>query len=163
MMTFQLDECLSAKKLISACHAQGQVTVRAMPRRMKGSADPQILDTVMAGSNPLLTVDAAIAEDHVAHIPDFHPGIVMVVNAPSVPQTMTVSIARRILAAFKQSFSDWHMISLRNSVVQVSQEGVEVSQVIGGALQRSAYLPFSASDWKSQLQALLGANAGRPS
>src|ERR1700682_2185915 len=105
MITFQLDECLSARKLVTACQVEGLAAVRAMPRRLKRSTDPEVLATVMAGPNPLLTVDASIANDHAPHIPNFHPGIVMIVNAPWVPQTMTVSIARQIVAQFKRSFT----------------------------------------------------------
>jgi len=159
MATFQLDECLSARKLLRACAAEGVATVRPMPRRLKGSLDPTILATFMPAMSPLLTVDAAIADEHCGDIPDHHPGIVIIANAPTVPQTMTVSIAQRILSRLKKDFREWHRTDLRNSILRVTQDGVEVSRVIDGSLQGRLVISFSELNWTEKLSEVLRENA----
>lgn len=158
MIAFQLDQCLDSKRFVRNCTAEGRCQLFRLPPPLRGAEDPQLLAGVMAVANPLVTFDRSLAHEHTAHIPQNNPGIIVISNYPA-PQTLTVSIAQKVLAKFKSAFQDWHQVSWRNSVVEITSLGVEVWHVASGKLVRDAYFAFDTADWQGGLRTALHANA----
>ena len=159
MSTFQFDQCFNDQKIIRKCQEEGVAGALRFPARMCDLEDPQVLDRFMQLPNPLVTLDRRLPEDHAAFIPDNHPGIVVVSNAPGIPQTITTNQGGKILAQFKARLSSWFQISFQNSVIEITQESVEIWHVTGGKLVRDGYLTFQQTDWADQLTMLLQQNA----
>jgi hypothetical protein len=160
MTTFQLDECLNDRRFQEDCEAGNLAKVYRYPRALRGQDDAVVLSTLLQRPNPLLTKDRHMPDDHVAAIPENHPGLVVIANAPDIPQTITMPGVRKILANFKQLFPEWHQVALRNSVIELTQVGVEVRCLQGGRLVRNDYLPFDNTGWKEQLISILNNNSG---
>ena len=160
MIAFQLDQCLDSKRFASACSAAGHCDVFRLPPALRGAEDPNLLSMVMAGPNPLVTFDRALAHDHTRFIPELNPGIIVVSNYPS-PQTMTVSVAQKLLHDFKTAFPTWHQVFWNNSIVELTTLGVEVWHIAGGGLMRNEYLAFTTPDWKPRFRAILDENSRR--
>src|SRR5947199_5149814 len=112
MTTFQLDQNIDDAKVVDACKAEGHGAANRLPVALRDAEDPQLLAVIMAGNSPLVTLDRKLAWEHSAHIPDEHPGIVVVTNYPKKFPTMTSRIALRLLAALKKRFPTWHECSL---------------------------------------------------
>src|SRR5271154_1612318 len=100
MNTFQLDECLNDKRFQADCEAGGLAKVYRYPRALRGQEDSVVLSTLLRRPNPLLTKDRDMPDQHVSSIPETHPGLVVIANAPDVPQTITMPGVRKILADF---------------------------------------------------------------
>jgi hypothetical protein len=165
MSIYRLDECLDDKRFALECNAESKqaghpVTVNGFPRALKGKEDCEILPILMIANEPLVTKDRNIAALHAYCIPDGSPGIIIVANAPGIPQTMTIKQVAKILVPFKASFPGWPRTPLRNSVITITQEGVDVRHVIGNRLISDSYLPFDAG-WQAKLTSLLERNASR--
>jgi hypothetical protein len=154
MIAYQMDQCANWRSLADACYAQGQSEVHRLPKRLADAEDPDVLSAAMSSGRTLLTVDRTIHYDHLAYIPNEHPGILIL--ASSLPQrTMTEKIGTRILARFKASFPDWDCVSLRNFVVELSDVGLRIWSVRDGSLSAEGYVPFDETDWQDNVRALL--------
>lgn len=160
MITFQLDQCLDSKRFARDCAAEGLCRTQRLPPLLRGAKDPELLLALMAGANPLVTFDRALAHDHASSIPGEHPGIIVISNFPA---HQTIRIAQRVLSRFKTIFSDWHQVPWANSVVELTTIGVEVWQVTRGRLVRNVYLPFDSVDWQMRLSSVFQRNSQRPS
>jgi hypothetical protein len=157
-MPFQLDQCLDSKRFVRDCAAEGRDQPLRLPSDLRDAEDPQLLRSLMANQNPLVTFDRALPHLHTAFIPGGHPGIIILSNYPQ-PQTMTIRIAQRLLSRLKSAFSAWDRVSWANSVVEFTTIGAEVWHVDQGRLARDAYLAFDAEDWPGQLSNVLSQNA----
>ena len=161
MTTFQLDECQNDKRFQEDCEAAELAKVYRYPRTLRGQDDSVVLNSLLQRPNPLLTKDRDMPDQHVSSIPETHPGLVVIANAPDVPQTITMPGVRKILAQFKKEFPEWHQVPLRNSVViELTQIGVEVRHLESGRLIRNDYLSFDKTGWKEQLLEILNRNSG---
>lgn len=159
MNLFQVDQCMDSKRFVESCASAGVADVRRFPRRRAGQKDPEILRAVLSTGRTLITTDRGIHIEHAAHFPEIHPGVV-IVAVISPGKTLTTRQVARILSHFKQAFPEWHRVTLRNSVVEVTEVGVEVWKVGRGMVDRSGYLDFQQTDWQSKLIRLLDENAG---
>ena len=160
MIAFQLDQCLDSKRFAKECHAEGLCQVQRFPSVLRNAEDPELLMTLMVQAIPLVTFDRALAHEHARFIPDNNPGIIVISNYPS-PQTLTVSIAQKVLRRFKAGFPEWHQVAWRNSVVEITDIGVQVWYVQSGKLVRNEYLAFDAPGWQERLRAVLVENSHR--
>lgn len=129
-----------------------------LPAHLRDAEDPELLQSLMAAANPLLTFDRALPHDHTVSIPSTHPGILIVSNYPE-PQTMTVKIAQRIMRRFKNSFVRWHDVDWSNSVVEITTIGVETWHLHGLQLVRDEYLTYDSLDWAEKLFEIILQNA----
>src|SRR5580765_1126504 len=120
MNVFQFDQCIDDKKIIRKCEDEGLAKVLRLPRHLRNAEDPVVLTTLLARSNPLITLDRGMATDHAGSFPESHPGLVIVSHDPAAPRTMTTGEASRILASFKKRYPDWHQLSLANSVLEIT-------------------------------------------
>lgn len=158
MLAYQVDQCATWTTFVKACNDQGLVQVWGFPRKLKDEDDPVVLAHVLPSGRTLITTDRAIHHDNLAHIPRKHAGILIVALA-SPTRTMTMAGARRVLANFKTAVPHWHRISLRNSIVELTDRSVQVWTVREFGLQQLAFLPFDAPDWQNQLRRVLDDNA----
>jgi hypothetical protein len=161
MSTFQLDQNIDDRRVVEACSAEGHGEALRLPSALRDLEDPALLAVVMAGNSPLVTLDRCLPRDHSPHIPDANPGIVVVTNYPRRHQTMTSTLALRILAALKGRIPSWHEAPLNNSVLEVTAEGVGVSHVQRGIFVFDGYYEYSDPGWLGNLQAALQVNALR--
>jgi hypothetical protein len=165
MKTFQFDKCFDDKKIIRKCNEENLVNALRLPPPMRTWEDPELLDTFMKLSNPLITLDRSMPADHATSIPDSNPGIVVVGNAPGIPQTITTLMAGKTLAQFKARFKDmtrgWHELPIKNSIVEITQKSVQVWHVVGGKLISDKYLSFDETGWMERLVDLLVQNEQR--
>jgi hypothetical protein len=157
-MRFQLDENASARTLAEYCEKQGLVEVWRWPKKLKGAEDPAALAYTLPSGRALLTTDRQIHVQHSVHIPDGHPGILIVASTSSA-ETMRTSLLMRILAKFKGMFPTWHKTCLTNSIVEITETSVEVWKVVGGALARDTFLHFEETAWQDRLSTVLESNA----
>ena len=161
MTTFQLDQNIDDVKVVDACKAEGHGEANRLPVTLRDAEDPQLLAVVMAWNCALVTLDRKLPWELSAHIPEENPGIVVVTNYPRKFPTMTSRIALRLLAALKKLFPTWHEFSLRNSIVEITAEGVAVSHVQRGVIISDGYFEFSDESWLAPLQEALKRNSER--
>ena len=62
-------------------------------------------------------------------MPEIHPGVVIIHNGFGNPQTITMKIIQKILAKFKERFPDWYQVDLRNSIVELTPDTVELQHI----------------------------------
>jgi hypothetical protein len=158
MVTYQLDESTDSKTFVESCKKQGLVEIWRCPRDLKGAKDPEVLKRVFPSGRTLLTTDRRIHFEHSAQIPDRHPGILILAKASSLT-TMRIADVARILARFKSEFPNWHIASLRNSIVEICESHVEVWRVVHGSVSRDEFLSLDRSGWQEELSDLLERNA----
>ena len=165
MTTFLLDQNVNKKSLAESCNREGLVVVRRFPRQWQrfpgGFKDPELLPIVMAGQEPLLTNDRNIARDHCSYIPALNPGIIIISLCKGTIKPLGKGDIERIIRKFKQLFSQWHTVKWNNSIVEVTQLGVEVWHIEVGTLRRDAYAAFNDPDWVSAISVALSKNAAR--
>jgi hypothetical protein len=149
------------RSIADACNAQGLAVVYRFPRRLAGKEDPVVLDDLLARPNPLITVDLGMVRDHLAHVPDLHPGIVSISNARVDRRTLTSKLICRILDNFKAGFPNWHRVSLRNTVAEITPVGIELCHIESGRLIRDGYLTFDQEEWAVEAELILSRNAAR--
>lgn len=158
MTTFQLDQCFDCKRFARDCANEGLCHTLRMPTSLRNAPDPDMLSVVMARAHPLVTFDRELPDEHTPFIPDSHPGILIVTNAPS-PQTMTVAVAQRVLSRFKRAVPNWHDLVWANSIVELSAIGAEVWHLSKRQLIHDGYFSLDLPDWSSLFLSVLNRNA----
>ena len=160
MTTIQLDECINNKKLAEDCNSEGLVTTRRFPGNMVGRSvkDPEMLKAFMGGPAPLLTTDTRLPTAHSVHIPNRHPGIVVLKH--DGPDSMTIKIARDILVNIKNLIHDWNNMTFSNSIVEISESKIRVSRVVDGTLIQDPNIEFTDQDWRTEMLDTVARNAG---
>ena len=158
MISYQVDECLNSKKLVRACAEEGLVNVRRYPERLKQCDDPVVLQDVLPSDWTLITTDREIHLAHGAFIPNEHSGILIVATCQS-SRTLGIKDVFRILRNFKATFPDWPAVSLRNSIVEITEQQAEVWQVVNGNAKRIGFFEFSTAGWQDDIRSLLHENA----
>lgn len=161
MSTFQLDQCSSARRIVDACKEEGHGDAFLLPRDLHNTLDVDLIPLMMAGDRVFVTKDHLLPSECAALIPDVNPGIVVVTNHPRRHQTMTVSIMLRILAHIKSIVPQWWQAPLRNSILEINNEGVVVFHVESGQLITNGYYEFADQNWPGDFLAALQANASR--
>lgn len=162
MTTFQLDECLNSKKLVQGCTQEGLCNVFRFPSDMKGLKDPEMLTQLLPKGNPLVTTDIALLDEHLDSIPKYHPGIIIIANSESVPQTLTIKKVQAILRKLKTKWSQWYQVSWQNSIVCLTQDSVKILHLEDNHLKEDGYFTYQAPDWEENiLLQVLYRNANR--
>lgn len=162
MTAFQFDKCFDDKKVIKKCNDEGHATALRLPRNLRDAEDPELLKVFMPGRHAMVTTDRALPTQHTAHIPDTNPGIVVVCYSRDVLKTITTGAAAKILDQLKSSLSTWHQTSVANSIVEITEQSVEVFHVEAGKLIQDTYLDFKKeSDWPVQFLNTLQKNVLR--
>ena len=155
MTVYQLDECINSKRFASDCEANAAVRVWRYPNslRGRGASDAEMLATLLQKGNPILTTDLRLLSEWSDQIPDVHPGIVVVGHTP-----LQERFVRRVLAHVKSGIPGWASIPISNSILTISEVGVEVHRVHAGVTMRIGRVEFNDSTWSHTLLALLRAN-----
>jgi len=161
MTTFRFDDCIYSKRLRRECQEQGLAEASRLPRELLGRKDHEILPALAAANAAIVTEDRRIAAENADFLSGGHPGVVIVANAPSVMPTITDSLVREILARLKDQYPPWHCSDIRNSIIEITQEGVWVWHAEAGTLVHDEYIPYSAADLAAVLERVLRANAQR--
>jgi hypothetical protein len=165
VINFQLDECISAGKLLSHCRRQNACVPFPFPKILKGKSvkDPEVLGKYMPLDRVLVTVDLSIVEKHGGHIPEANPGLIMLGPSPDSPYTTTVRLTMKMLAKLKAAFPDWHNVSWRNSIVRLTESSIEVGHMTtsGYVYDLNANLD-DPNGWQDTLAELLRRNASGP-
>ncbi|HUY35142.1 MAG TPA: hypothetical protein VMV69_20525 [Pirellulales bacterium] len=166
MAGYQLDECMDYKRLALACQRQGLTTVYRFPRSLKtriGTKDPEVVERLLPKGRALLTSDRTFADDNAGVIDEGHPGIVIVANFAKKP--LRSKDVERTLATFKGRFPDWPNIDPSNSVIEISEIGVQVSRVLDHKVEICALLTLDMPDWIERFRRALtfNINLGNPS
>jgi len=161
MTIFQLDECLNSKKLVLGCAKEELCKVFRFPSNMRGLKDPEMLNQLLPKGNPLITTDFALLDEHLDSIPEYHPGIILIANSESMPQTLTIKKVQAILKKFKTKFSQWHQVSWQNSIVCITQDSVTILHIEAGHLKEDDYFIYQSLNWDQTLEDALCRNAKR--
>ena len=165
MTTFLLDQNVNKKSLAETCNREGFAHVRRFPSEWKmqagGFKDPDLLQKVMVGNQPLLTNDRNIAREHATIIPPINPGIIIVGFCKGTIKPLGKGDIERILRQFKQSFPQWHVTTWNNSIVEITQKHAEVWHVETGDLRSDDYISFDELNWSGRLAGVLEKNAAR--
>lgn len=159
MITYQVDENTDSKRFVETCQSQGLVDVWRFPRRLKGEPDPIVLGSVLQSGRTLLTNDRRIHLDNLDHIPERHCGI-LIITKDRPPTTIRIADVVRILSEFKARFPAWHTTSLRNSIVEISENRVEVWRIDRSELA-SRVVDLNEDGWEQSLSTILNQNAQR--
>jgi DNA-directed RNA polymerase specialized sigma54-like protein len=128
---------------------------------MKGLKDPEMLNQLLPKGNPLITTDFALLDEHLNSIPEHHPGLILIANSETVPQTLTIKKVQAILRKFKTKFSQWHQVSWQNSILCITQDSVTILHVEAGYLKEDGYLTYQLFDFDKLLKSALCQNAKR--
>jgi len=160
MSNFVLDECAFSKRLRAQCEQEGLATVRRLPRALAGSKDPELLPEVVRAGYTLLTYDREIGEQNASLLSLGHAGIVIVRSA-STQSPLTDALARQILGKFKQIIPLWHSANAANSVIEITQESIQLWHAEGGELEQDVYLGYDRADLQGTLLDVLKANSSR--
>ena len=158
MTAYQVDECTDSKRFVESCTRQGLVDLWRFPKKLKQKKDACVLDVVLSSGRTLVTTDRAIHFDNVAHVPDIHPGILIIASA-SPSKHITVKYIIHTLSRFKEGFPRWYETSLQNSIVVITEDSAEVWIIVQGNLKRVDFIQFSQEDWQVRLANLLAQNA----
>jgi len=152
MCVFQFDENSSARSLIRDCRNAGVVEVRKYPSGDKGLPDEDMLDKYVQRDGVIVTFDAGLVQDHLDHVPDDHPGVIIVRHSPAISYPMTAASAKNILDHFKAEFSDWHRVSWKNSVVTMTEASIEVGHVASDHVVNDLSKSYNESEWQAELR-----------
>ena len=120
---------------MAACAEEGLVNVRRYPRRLKQCDDTVVLQDVLPSEWTLVTTDREIHFEHAEFIPDEHSGILIIATCLS-PKTLGIKDVLTILRNFKAGFPDWHSVSPRNSVIEITEQSAEIWRVVDGVAER---------------------------
>ena len=163
MRRIQLDEDIDAKHLVKACRAEGKVEAKRFPSKMrnKGIADPVVLGVLIPMGNPILSIDLGLVHEHRRHVPDVHPGILLVGLDEDSVRTITTHLTQSMLSRFKRQIPQWETLQLRNSIIVVRESHVEVYHIENGDLERDDFLSREKTSFAEELTALLRRNAER--
>jgi hypothetical protein len=165
MITFQLDQNVNKRSLAETCQKEGKAGVWRFPKKWstiaEGFKDPDLLPVVMAGDKPLVTNDRNIAKENARFIPSKNPGIAIVGFAKGTIKPLGRGDIEKILVNFKAQFPRWHLVSWSNSVVEITQNSVEVWHVEAGNLGPDDYWPMTQPGWPNLFEAVLRKNASR--
>jgi hypothetical protein len=118
---------------------------------MRGLKDPEMLNQLLPKGNPLITTDFALLDEHLDSIPEYHPGIILIANSESMPQTLTIKKVQAILKKFKTKFSQWHQVSWQNSIVCITQDSVTILHIEAGHLKEDDYFIYQSLNWDQTL------------
>ena len=161
MITFQLDECLNDKALAADCNSQGLATAFRFPKTLKGKTDSEVISGLLNRNNPFLTKDTGFVDDHIKDMPELHPGVVIIHNGYANPQTITIKIVRKILAKLKEVFPEWHQVDLRNSIVELTPESIQLQHLEGWNLILDSDLSLEEERLVASVMEVLTRNANR--
>ncbi len=109
----------------------------------------------MKRPTPMITIDRALPNQHSDCIPEQNPGIVVIAYSRYIDRsrealkTMTTRAASRILRQFKQRVPEWHKLEVRNSIVEITNKGIEIWHVEGSRLKFDTYLDYESADYES--------------
>lgn len=106
--------------------------------------------------NPLLTTDGALIYEHFDAMPMLHPGIVIISNAETVLKTLTIKQVQIILRKFKSRFPQWHELSCRNSIIQITQDSISIFHAEDDKLIHDGTCYYEVSAWNAGMKELLG-------
>lgn len=162
MTVFQLDQCLNNRRLAKDCNDEGLAGVWRFPSELaqQPTSDPEMLARFMAADRPLLTTDGRLPWEHTSHIPNPHPGIVVIRS--NAKHTLRIEDARRILAGCKARLPEWHQLSFRNSILELWPDALDVYHVVRKQLHLDQHCSFDEVDWPQAFIASLTTNSNRP-
>ena len=163
MKTFQLDECLNSKRLANACNALCRCEAHRFPNSLKGKSvkDPEVLEYFFSRGKAIVTNDAAMIEDHVAAIPQQHPGLIIIVFSDECRDELTDEASGKILVTFKSHVPQWSEIPVSNSVLLVTEKSVRVFHKENGVLRKDLQAEYCDMNIAESLLAVLVENKKR--
>jgi hypothetical protein len=157
MTAYQLDQCLNSKRFADSCARQGLAEINRFPRRLLHRKDPDVLGVILPSNHALLTIDRRMHFEHAASIPDQHSGILII--ARSVQRTLGISDVARILTKFKSAFPNWHAVSIRNSIVEITETSVQVWISQSRTIKSISFVTFDQDGWQEVLAGVLRENS----
>ncbi|HJT36506.1 MAG TPA: hypothetical protein VJ783_31070 [Pirellulales bacterium] len=145
------------------CEAEGKVAVDIFPRRLRSKAvkDLEVVERFLASQSTLVTTDHRLPLKQAQHIPDHHPGIIVVRN--NGPHTQRERDIVEVLALFKACVPQWEQLTWLNSIVELYQDRAEVYSIKAGKPTRPVVAQFGDSDFLTLLSDALTANLQRGS
>ena len=163
MRSTRFDECINSKRLFRACEAEGRVIPFRFPEKWSGRGikDPDVLKELLREGRLLVTTDGKIVRQHCEHIPNSHPGILIVAQDDGVARTITDIIVMQILSKFKAEFAEWDTAPWENSIIRLTHTYVEVQHVEDGQPDNDGLIMRDSAGWQESLKTILGHNASR--
>lgn len=160
MSAFVFDDCIFSKKLKAECDRQGLVNTQRLQDDLRAEGDQRILPTVVGQGSVLVTEDRKIAEENAECLSRGHPGLVVVASEDST-RTLTDELVRAILRKLKTVFPNWHCITIRNSIVEITQRTVLVWHAAGSKLDYDHHVALDDPRMPEALLGVLSRNASR--
>lgn len=151
MTAFVFDECFNDKRVIANCNAQGLCTARRYPKTMLGQKDPQMLPNILAGSEPLVTIDYDILDDHCSSVPATNPGVI-IVKFVIIKKLMTTSDAARLLSDFKARYPNWSKRDWAGLCLEITEEGAAVSHSYNKPASARLNVLYTSNDFEAELE-----------
>lgn len=93
-----------------------------------GAADPEMLQHVLMGEKPLVTLDRWLPYHHIDWIPEIHPGIVIIFD-DATPSAMTAKRAEDIIEVFKTKVRNLDDVPWRNHIFEICMNSFRISIV----------------------------------
>jgi hypothetical protein len=158
-IAYQFDQCCSDPDLIDRCNNEGLAQALPLPLRCHGLLDPDLLRELLPLGNPIVTTDWALPEEHCPYIPDSHPGIIAIRYSiyvePRLNRTMTTRGAASILANFKGRYPNWHLTSISNCILYISEADVELAAIQAGRHRHVCFAAYVQVGWQLRLAAAI--------
>ena len=130
MITVQLDQCCEGKRISKACSASGRVDAWRFPKPLKAKPTPdeKVLERFLPQGRPFITTDWRMPGQQAERIPDSHAGIV-VIRCKKAGQSDDDILAA--LGAFKIHEPEWDSLVIRNSIIDIWDDHVDICAARG--------------------------------
>jgi hypothetical protein len=165
MDVIQLDECIDCRQVVRSCENEGLVRTIRYPRERKTrqarqqglNQDESVYPHFFSQGHPVLTTDQPVDDDNVEVFARPHPGVVILSSCrPDANLTHDRLVA--ILSDFKRRLPGWDKAPTANSIIEITQDWVEVRCTSLGQAQRSLF-PYSDPTWPAAFLSVLARNA----
>ncbi len=160
MLGIHLDENLSGKKLQARCRSDGLSKVWRVLPEDKGNVDNDVLKYASSSGLVLVTGDRKFALQVQDDALIGFPGLIIVSNASPESPSMGTKRIVEVLAPVKSVITDWTSVDLKDSVVLITDEYIEVQHLEDGSLVSDCIVELD-EDGISELEQVIQGNAKR--
>jgi len=161
MSAFIFDDCIFSKDLKVECDRQGLVSTQRLEDDLRGKEDCIVLPAIVNRGSVLVTEDRRMAEENAEFLSNDHPGLLVVASEEST-KTLTGRLVRAILNRLKSVLPNWHSVTMRNSIVEVTQRTVFVYHADRGTIHYDRHMPLDDPKMLEDLVTILNRNASKP-
>ena len=155
MTSFVFDECFNDKRVIAVCNSQGLCQANRYPKTLIGKKDYDMLPVVLSGSDPLVTIDYDMLDEHAAFVPAKNAGVI-IVRYVVIKKLMKTKDAAVMLSNFKSKFKDWDKQNWQGIRLEITEEGVIISRVFDKASGPTTSIHYDDVDFEAKIMRSFG-------